>query len=84
MPGINNLEGWAKNHIGSRDYKAASPRMKQVLVETVNEDLSNDAKKIKVPTILIYGTEDSEVPYEDIKEYEKLIDDCGLIIYDGL
>ena len=21
VPGINKLEGWAKNHIGSRDYK---------------------------------------------------------------
>ena len=83
VPGINKLEGWAKNHIGSRDYKAASPVMKQVLVETVNEDLSSDAKKIKVPTILIYGTLDSEVPYEDTKEYEKLIEDCGLIEYEG-
>lgn len=83
VPGINKLEGWAKNHIGSRDYKAASPVMKQVLVETVNEDLSNDAKKIKAPVILIYGDMDSEVPEEDTKEYERLIPDCGLILYEG-
>ena len=57
--------------------------MKKVLVETVNYDLSEVAKKIKVPTILIYGTNDSEVPYEDTKEYEKLIPDCGLIEYEG-
>ena len=55
VPVVKNLEGWAKNHIGSRDYKAASPIMKQVLVETVNEDLSNDARKIKAPVIIIYG-----------------------------
>lgn len=83
VPGLNKLEGWAKNHIGSRDYKAASPVMKQVLVETVNEDLSEDAKKIKAPVILIYGDMDSEVPMEDTKEYEKLIPDCGLILYEG-
>ena len=83
VPGIKNLEGWAKDHIGSRDYKAASPIMKQVLVKTVNEDMSLDAKKIKVPTILIYGDMDSEVPEEDTKEYEKLIEDCGLILYEG-
>lgn len=83
VPGIKNLEGWAKNHIGSRDYKAASPIMKQVLVQTVNEDLSNDARKIKVPVILIYGDMDSEVPEEDTKEYERLIEDCGLIVYEG-
>ena len=83
VPGIKNLESWAKDHIGSRDYRAASPIMKKVLVETVNEDLSSDAKKIKAPTILIYGDLDSEVPEEDTKEYEKLIPDCGLILYEG-
>lgn len=83
VPGIKNLESWAKNHIGSRDYKAASPIMKQVLVKTVNEDLSDDATKIKAPTILIYGDMDGEVPEEDTKEYEKLIPDCGLIMYEG-
>lgn len=83
VPIVKNLEGWAKNHIGSRDYKAASPIMKQVLVKTVNEDLSHDAKKITAPVILIYGDLDSEVPIEDTKEYERLIPDCGLILYEG-
>lgn len=83
VPVVKNLEGWAKNHIGSRDYKAASPIMKDVLVKTVNEDLSDDAKRIKVPVILIYGDMDSEVPEEDTKEYERLIEDCGLILYEG-
>lgn len=80
---LKGLESWAKNHIGSRDYKAASPMMKQVLVKTVNEDLSFDATKIKAPVILIYGDLDSEVPEEDTKEYERLIPDCGLILYEG-
>lgn len=83
VPVLKNLEGWAKNHIGSRDYKAASPIMKEVLVKTVNEDLSSDAKKIKAPVILIYGDQDSEVPVDDTKEYERLIPDCGLILYEG-
>lgn len=83
IPVLKGLEAWAKNHIGSRDYKAASPIMKEVLVKTVNEDLSNDAKKIKAPVILIYGDYDSEVPEEDTKEYERLIPDCGLILYEG-
>lgn len=83
IPVLKGLETWAKNHIGSRDYKAASPIMKQVLVKTVNEDLSDDAKKIKAPVILIYGDYDSEVPEEDTKEYERLIPDCGLILYEG-
>ena len=57
--------------------------MKEVLVKTINEDLSGDATKIKAPVILIYGDYDSEVPEEDMKEYERLIPDCGLILYEG-
>lgn len=80
---FKGLETWAKNHMGSRDYKSASPMMKQVLVKVVNEDLSNDAKKIKAPVILIYGDQDSEVPNEDTLLYESLIPNCGLILYEG-
>lgn len=83
VPGLKGLEAWAKNHIGSRDYKAASPMMKQVLVKTVNEDLSSDAAKIKAPVILIYGDQDMEVPNEDTLLYEKLIPNCGLVLYEG-
>lgn len=80
---LKGLEDWAKNHIGSRDYRNASPMMKKVLVKTVNEDLSSDATKIKAPVILIYGDQDLEVPTEDTLLYEKLIPDCGLILYEG-
>ena len=45
VPGLNKLENFAKKHIGSRDYKAASPMMRDILVKTVNEDLSDYAKK---------------------------------------
>lgn len=83
VPILKELEDWAKNHIGSRDYKAASPMMKKVLVKVVTEDLSQDAKKIKAPVILIYGDNDAEVPQEDTLLYEKLIPDCGLILYEG-
>ena len=83
VPILKELEDWAKNHIGSREYKAASPMMKKVLVKVVTEDLSQDAKKIKAPVILIYGDNDAEVPQEDTLLYEKLIPDCGLILYEG-
>ena len=80
IPGINKLEGFAKNHIGSRDYKNASEVMKKILVNVVNEDLSECAKKINVPTLLIWGDRDTEAPVEDAKELEKIIPDAGLIV----
>ncbi len=80
VPGLNKLEGFAKKHIGSRDYKAASPMMRDILVKTVNEDLSDYARKIDAPTLLIWGDMDTEVSVEEAKETEKLIKDAALIV----
>lgn len=81
VPLLNNLETWAKNHIGSQDYKNASPIMKKILVETVNTDLTEEAKKITIPTIIIQGDNDEAVSIEEAKRLSNLIKDCGLIIY---
>lgn len=81
IPVLNKFEEFAKRHIGSRDYRNANPIMRQILVNTVNEDLSDCARKIKCPTLLIWGEYDNEAPVEDAKILEKLIDDSGLIIY---
>ena len=80
LPGMNNIAEHMKKHIGSRDYKAASKTMREVLVNTVNEDLSEYAKKIKVPSLLIWGENDLEAPVEDAKKLENLLDDVGLIV----
>ena len=80
VPVINKLEGFAKKHIGSRDYKAASDMMRKILVNTVNQDLSINCKKIKCPTLLIWGENDAEVSVEEAKEIESMIDDAGLIV----
>lgn len=80
VPGINKLEGFAKKHIGSRDYKNASEVMRKILVNVVNEDLSECAKKIVAPTLLIWGDNDTEAPLEDAKKLEKIIADAGLIV----
>ena len=47
LPGMNNIGEYMKKYIGSRDYKAASPIMRQTLVEVVNEDLSKYAREIE-------------------------------------
>lgn len=72
-----------QNYIGSTDYKNASQIMKGVLVKTVNQDLSNDIKKIKCPTLLIWGNLDTAVPLKRAYEIEKMIKDSAVIVYDG-
>ena len=80
VPVLNKLEGFAKKHIGSRDYRAASPIMRDILVKTVNEDLSMCAKNITAPTLLIWGENDYEVTIDEAKETESLIKDSALIV----
>ncbi len=83
IPGLNKLEGFAKKHIGSEDYRKASDTMRKVLVETVNLDITDEVKKIKCPTLIIWGTKDEAVPVERAYELEKLIPDAGVVIYDN-
>ncbi|MBE6160534.1 MAG: alpha/beta hydrolase [Lactobacillales bacterium] len=83
IPGINKLEGFAKKHIGSTDYKNASPLMRQILVEHVNLDITEEVKKIKCPTLILWGTLDDAVPLERAYELENLISDAGVVVYEG-
>lgn len=83
VPGLNKLEEFAKKHIGSTDYKNASPLMRQILVEHVNLDITDDVKKIKCPTLILWGTLDDAVPVERAYELENLISDAGVVIYEN-
>ena len=83
LPGMNNIGEYMKQFIGSRDYKAASPIMRQTLVDVVNEDLSKFAREIEEPTLLIWGENDDEAPVNDAKELEKIMIDAALIIIPG-
>ncbi len=70
-----------KNHIGSTDYKNASEVMRGVLVKSINIDMINDIKKIKCPTLLIWGDKDTAVPINRAYELNKLINNSELIVY---
>lgn len=75
-----NLVEEMKNKHGSLDYKKATPLMKQVLVKAINEDLTNLLSNIKVPTLLVWGDQDTATPISDAKIMEKLIPDAGLVV----
>lgn len=80
---LKPLSEYLKNKWGSEDYKNASVINRGTLVKVVNEDLTENAKLIKCPVLLIYGTNDSAVPYTEALELENLIKDAGLVTYDG-
>lgn len=83
IPVIKELEGYMKTKIGSTDYRNATPMMRTILVNTVNEDLTEYLKQIDASTLLIWGSLDTEVSVEDSKYAESIMKDAGLIIYEG-
>lgn len=72
-----------RNKAGSADYRNASPIMRMVMSKSVNQDLRHLLPKISVPTLLVWGEDDTATPLADAKLMEKLIPDSGLVSFKG-
>lgn len=68
-----------RNKSGSADYNSATPIMRQILVNVVNEDLTPLLSNIKNETLLIWGDKDDATPIQDAYTMNKLIKNSGLI-----
>ena len=78
------ITNFLSKYIGSTDYNNANLMMRNILVSTVNLDIRCDIKKIKCPTLLIWGTNDTQVKIEDAYELNNLIANSKLIEYKNL
>lgn len=67
---------------GSADYARAGP-MRPILVKTVGEDLSEAARTVACPTVLLYGDRDGETPPEIGARLNKLMPQSQLIVLRG-
>lgn len=67
---------------GSSDYENAK-NLRNIFVKVVNQDLSSDAKKIKKPTLIIWGEKDDSTPLYMGKKLNKYIKDSGLVILEN-
>lgn len=83
LPGMGRLSEIAKKYIGSTDYKKASPLMREILVNHINTDIYNELSKIKVPTLIVWGTNDMAVDISVAYEIEKAIKGSGVVVYEG-
>ena len=82
-PGLKWLANILKNHVGSTDYKNASEILRGILVTSINLEMTEDIKKIKCPTLLIWGDKDTAVPIKRAYELKELIKDSNLVVYKG-
>ncbi len=68
---------------GSEDLLNASPVMRGTLINVVNQDLLDHARRVSVATILIWGDEDAETPLWMGQALEAAIPDAALIVHKG-
>ncbi len=71
-----------RQRFGSADYRAAGA-MRPIFTRVVAEDLSEQAKAVKCPALLIYGTADTETPPEIGERFKALIPDSELVLLAG-
>ena len=68
---------------GSKDYKMLSDVMKQTFKNVVNENLKQFAKNNNIPTLIIWGKNDTETPIYMAKKLNKYIKNSGLVIIEN-
>ena len=69
---------FAERHFGSLEYRSLSPVMRESYKKIVNEDLREDASKIKNPTLIVVGEEDRTTPLAEAKIYLQSLPNGGL------
>jgi len=81
-------EDWLRHSLiwkllGSSDYNATSGVMRETFVKTVNFHLDGALERIKVPTLVFWGTDDEAVTRRQMGVLEDRIEDCGLVELEG-
>jgi pimeloyl-ACP methyl ester carboxylesterase len=71
-----------QDRIGSRDYRSAG-RMRATLVKVVNEDLTPVLPAVRVPTLILWGDRDQEVPRTAMEIMAAAIPRARLLVLEG-
>jgi pimeloyl-ACP methyl ester carboxylesterase len=86
LPLLRKLENTAKAilyaFMREKDYANASVRMKAVMRNALDEDLTGMLEKISTPTLLIWGRNDNSTPLEDGRLMHERIKGSQLRIID--
>lgn len=87
LPVLKSGEKFAKKFlykiVREKDYANASPRMKEVMKNVLDEDLTPVLDKINVPTMLIWGREDHSTPLTDGELMNEKIKNSKLFVIDN-
>ncbi|MCP4922543.1 MAG: alpha/beta hydrolase [bacterium] len=73
---------WLRKRFGSADYQSAG-NMRDILVKTVSEDLTEVAKQVTCPVHLVFGEKDDQTPPEMGERFQRLMPNAQLSILPG-
>jgi len=82
----NTVDAWREaliQRFGSADYKALTPSMRQTFNRVLKQDLTYCLEKIKNPTLLIWGENDTATPIWMGEKMEREMADAALIRFEG-
>lgn len=86
IPGLKRLSGRARAKLyekaGSVDY-LNSGTMRDIFLNTINEDLAGVAHAVACPTLLVWGAEDMEAPLADGEYYDRAMPHSDLKVIQG-
>lgn len=71
-----------RDRYGSSDYRQAGP-LRPILVKAVNEDLTEAARAVRCPSMLVYGDRDRETPPELGARFNALMPQSRLVVLRG-
>ena len=83
LPMMDKLGEKMKKHMGSTDYKSASPIMREILVNHLSTDIYDELNNIKAPTLFVWGENDITVSPEVAYEIDRQISDSGVVMLPG-
>ncbi len=78
--GIKNVP-LVSDLLRSEDYRNTNSLTREIFLEAVNFDLKNYLKEIKIPTLILAGENDTEVPLGVCKETHEIIKNSDLYIF---
>ena len=68
---------------GSEDYKKLNGKMRETFKNIVNEDLSDECRKVKADTLIIWGNKDKDTPIYMARKLHRLIRKSMVIVFKG-
>ena len=68
---------------GSPDYVRLNETMRATFVKVISQDLSEMLPAIQAPSLLIWGSADTETPLWMGQQMEQQIPDAGLVVFEG-